>query len=208
MEKDSSDLFAIERRLWELGYARIAGVDEAGRGPLAGPVVAAAVIFAPDLDLPEVRDSKALSDSKRRAAFEKIVDSAEAIGIGVVWQNEIDRINILQATLKAMRLAVEDLSIPPDYVLIDGNQLPELEFPCESVVDGDARCFTIAAASIVAKVIRDDIMIDFDRLYPQYGFARNKGYGTRAHREALKKYGPCPLHRKSFNLGVNHGGKP
>ena len=192
----------FERYLWQNGFERIAGVDEAGRGPLAGPVVAAAVIFVPGHYIPEVADSKTLTDRQRRSVFEQIVRQSEAIGVGVVWQQEIDRLNILNATLKAMVLAIEDLTIAPDFVLVDGNRLPELDVPGEAVVDGDALSFSISAASIVAKVIRDDIMIEFDRLYPQYGFARNKGYGTAQHREALKKFGPCPLHRRSFNLGL------
>lgn len=192
----------FERYLWQNGFERIAGVDEAGRGPLAGPVVAAAVIFAPERYIAEVADSKTLTDRQRRSVFEQIVRQSEAIGVGVVWQQEIDRLNILNATLKAMVLAIEDLTIAPDFVLVDGNRLPELDVPGEAVVDGDALSFSISAASIVAKVIRDDIMIEFDHLYPQYGFARNKGYGTAQHREALKKFGPCPLHRRSFNLGL------
>ncbi len=188
----------IEHSVWQFGKRLVAGVDEAGRGPLAGPVVAAAVIFPPYFYIPGVKDSKKLTPAVREALYETIQTHAVAYGIGLVEPEEIDRINIRQATFKAMRMALGQLKIQPDYVLFDGYELPEKIFQQEAVVHGDDLSFTIAAASILAKVYRDRLMVQYNQQYPRYGFARHKGYGTAQHREAIRRYGPCPIHRKSF----------
>ncbi len=187
-----------EEILWRQGSLHIAGVDEAGRGPLAGPVVAAAVIFPPHLTLPGVDDSKKLTPDRREQLFEIIHARALAVGCGVVGHLEIDSINILQATYKAMHLALASLPVTPQHVLVDGNSFPGTGIPYTTIVNGDALCHTIAAASIIAKVTRDRLMSESDLLYPGYGFARHKGYGTVAHREALARLGPCPIHRRTF----------
>ncbi len=176
----------------------IAGVDEAGRGPLAGPVVAAAVIFDSGFYLEEVNDSKKLSGKSRESIFPKILENAVSYGVGIVWNEEIDRINILQASLKAMKIAVTKLSLKPDLVLIDGNKTFFSELNTKAVIKGDAKSFAIAAASIIAKVTRDKIMVEASRQFPEYGWERNKGYGTKEHISAIKKFGITPLHRKSF----------
>ena len=176
----------------------IAGVDEAGRGPLAGPVVAAAVIFDNDFFLKEVNDSKKLTEKAREEIFPEIINNAMAYGTGIVWQNEIDRINILQATLKAMKIAVSKLSATPDLILIDGNKTFFSEIKTQPVIKGDSKSFAIAAASIIAKVTRDRIMLEASGKFPEYGWERNKGYGTKQHITAIKKYGITPYHRKSF----------
>jgi len=178
----------------------VAGVDEAGRGPLAGPVVAAAVILNPDQPIPNLDDSKRLSANKRKALFDLIFSRATSVGVGLVDINEIDRINILNAALKAMRIALEKLSITPEIILVDGNRpVPGLEIEQYPLIKGDSRIPSIMAASIIAKVTRDEIMIQYSRDYPQYRFQRNKGYGTTEHIRALKEHGPCPIHRRSFN---------
>jgi len=178
----------------------VAGVDEAGRGPLAGPVVAAAVILNPDQPIPNLDDSKRLSANKRKALFGLIFSRATSVGVGLVDINEIDRINILNAALKAMRIALEKLSITPEIILVDGNRpVPGLEIEQYPLIKGDSRIPSIMAASIIAKVTRDEIMIQYSRDYPQYRFQRNKGYGTTEHIRALKEHGPCPIHRRSFN---------
>ncbi|RKY05698.1 ribonuclease HII [Candidatus Poribacteria bacterium] len=199
---DLSFEFSLRRR----GYELIAGVDEAGRGPLAGPVVAAAVLFPPDVFIPGVCDSKRLSPERREELFEEIQGKAISIGIGIVDSHEIDRINILNASLKAMRMAVECLHPRPQIVLVDGPYTPQIDVECLPICKGDRTCFSIAAASIVAKVIRDRMMIDFHRLYPQYGFDRHKGYPTPQHYRALAEFGPCPIHRRSFNLRATERG--
>lgn len=176
----------------------IAGVDEAGCGPLAGPVVAAAVIFPKYFFMKEVKDSKKLTSKKRDEIFEKITQQALSFGVGMVYPQEIDRGNIRRATFKAMRKAIGCLVVKPDYIIFDGYELPERLFPQEAIVGGDNHSFTIAAASIIAKVTRDRLMIQNHEKYPNYGFNRNKGYGTEFHRKMLVKYGPCPIHRKSF----------
>jgi len=176
----------------------IAGVDEAGRGPLAGPVVAAAVIFENNIAIPEVNDSKKLSEKVRERLFEEITSSAISYGVGIIEPEEIEEINILQAALKAMRIAVEQLSPEPDLILIDGNKTFPSKIPTQTIVKGDARSFSIAAASIVAKVTRDRIMRLAAEKHPDYLWEKNKGYGTKAHFEAIKKYGVTELHRKSF----------
>jgi ribonuclease HII len=176
----------------------IAGVDEVGRGPLAGPVIAAAVIFPPALLIPGITDSKKLTAKQREALFPLIRKKALAIGLGAVDAGEVDRINILQAALKAMKTAVLRLPISPDLLLVDGNRALDLTVPQQCLIRGDARSLTIGAASIVAKVIRDKMMESCHIRFPEYNFPGNKGYGTREHLEALRRYGPCPLHRRSF----------
>lgn len=192
---------SFEKDLTDLGFSHIAGVDEAGRGPLAGPVVAAAVIFPAGTFLPEVDDSKRLSAEKREVLYQKIIKGALAFGVGEVDVEAIDRVNIGQASLQAMRKAVEALSVTPDLLLIDGNiPIPGMTIKQLTVIGGDAQSFSIASASILAKVTRDRIMEAYEVLYPGYGFSQNKGYGTRSHREALKRLGPCEIHRRSFSL--------
>ncbi|MDY6850983.1 MAG: ribonuclease HII [Thermodesulfobacteriota bacterium] len=188
----------MENGLRGPGHSLIAGVDEAGRGPLAGPVVAAAVILDEKLEYPGVGDSKKISPAGREKAFRLIQDRARAVGLGLVGQREIDRINILQASLKAMAQAVSRLDPGPDYIIVDGPMTLPLSLPQKAVPHGDSLSLSIGAASIVAKVIRDRMMAAFDRRYPKYGFASHKGYATRAHLEALARHGPCPLHRMSF----------
>ena len=183
----------------------IAGVDEVGRGPLAGPVIAAAVIFPPALLIPGITDSKKLTAKQREALFPLIREKALAIGLGAVEAGEVDRINILQAALKAMKTAVLRLPISPDLLLVDGNRSLDLALPQQCLIRGDARSLTIGAASIVAKVIRDKIMESCHIRFPEYNFPGNKGYGTREHLEALRRYGPCPLHRRTFKGVVLDG---
>ena len=179
-------------------YLHICGIDEAGRGPLAGPVVAAAVILPKDVPFFYLNDSKKLSEKRREALFEELQEKAVAIGVGSVSEEVIDEINILQATLLAMRKALDALSPPADLALVDALTLPELKIPQISIIKGDAKSISIAAASVIAKVTRDRVMKEMDALYPEYGFAKHKGYGTAAHIAALKKYGPCRIHRRSF----------
>jgi ribonuclease HII len=185
---------ALHRR----GYRRIAGIDEVGRGSLAGPVVAAAVILGRSRRLEGVRDSKLLSERGRRREFAEVALGAVAYGFGVVDAATVDRINVLEATRSAMRSAVEALSEPPDALLIDALELPEIRLPQQALVHGDRRCLSIAAASILAKVFRDEMMKEFDSFYPAYRFGRNKGYGTADHCRALRTSGPSPLHRRTF----------
>lgn len=187
----------FERELWARGKTP-AGLDEAGRGPLAGPVVAAAVILPVDFINNGINDSKKLTPRKRELICEEIKRSALAVGIGVVEPMDIDRLNILKASLLAMEKAVYKLTRKPDYLLIDGNQRTSLLIPQETLVKGDSRCCSIAAASIVAKVTRDSIMDEYHEMYPEYNFIKHKGYPTREHLEIIKKIGPCPIHRKTF----------
>jgi len=182
------------------GFPLVCGADEAGRGPLAGDVYAAAVILPAEYDLPDLDDSKRLSAKKREALFGRIQSQALAWCIASATVEEIERLNILHAALLAMRRAVEGLSPPAGFALIDGNRRPPLEIPCETIIHGDSLCASIAAASILAKVARDHAMLELDGLYPGYGFARHKGYPTAAHYEALARLGPCPAHRKTFRL--------
>ena len=191
-------LLHFERRLWAQGVGRVAGVDEAGRGCLAGPVVAAAVVLPPDCVITGINDSKKLSRTQREGLYEELVAKALSVGIGQVEAAEIDQLNILQASLKAMRLALENVHPPPDRVLIDGHLPARSPYPEQAIIDGDARSLSIAAASIVAKVHRDRLMCECDARYPEYGFAAHKGYGSAAHLAALDAHGPCPLHRRSF----------
>ena len=192
------DWYAYEKRAGERGFSAVCGIDEAGRGPLAGPVCAAAVILPPDCDIPGLNDSKKLSEKKREALFPVIQEKALAFGIGWATAEEIDRVNILQATFLAMARAVEALPAPADYALVDGNRMPPLPIPGETIVKGDATSASIAAASILAKVSRDRLLHRLDEEHPEYGFAKHKGYGTKAHYEAIRKYGLLPEHRRSF----------
>lgn len=178
----------------------VAGIDEAGRGPLAGPVVAAAVIFAPGVMIDGVNDSKKLTENKRNDLFHHIHDRALTVGIGVVGHEVIDRINILQASFLAMNKALEHLRITPQQLLVDGNFFRHEVYPVENIVKGDARSHTIAAASIIAKVTRDAFMVELHDQFPQYGFAKHKGYGTKAHIDAIRQFGYSPVHRKSFHV--------
>lgn len=194
------DLYQLEHALRQQGYHRIAGVDEAGRGALAGPVVAAAVVLSADCQLDGLADSKQLTPGQRELLFDVICSTALAIGVGCADYAEIDRINILQATLQAMRQAIEQINPPPDYVLVDGVHLPRISLLANAIPKGDSRISSIAAASIVAKVTRDGQMTAFDAIYPRYGFQQHKGYGTPSHRQAIARFGPCPIHRCSFKL--------
>ncbi|REJ16642.1 MAG: ribonuclease HII [Paenibacillaceae bacterium] len=195
---ESTDMLAQERELAQRGFRAIAGVDEVGRGCLFGDVVAAAVILPPDLHLPDVNDSKKLTAKQRERCYEAIIKQAVAWSVARVGPEEIDRINIRQASRLAMKLAVEALSVKPDHLLVDAETI-DLEVPQLAVVHGDARCQSIAAASIVAKVTRDRLCTDeWDRMYPEYGIAIHKGYATKLHRERLLEFGPSPMHRRSF----------
>ena len=191
--------YHYEAAAWRAGRARIAGLDEAGRGPLAGPVVAGAVIIAADRRIKGLADSKLLTAEQREALFAVIHERAVAVGIGIVGHETIDRINILQATKLAMAEALARLAVTPDFVITDFVALRDLPCPQKNLVDGDARCATVAAASIVAKVTRDRLMLEADQKFPEYGFARHKGYATPEHLAALDRYGPCPVHRRSFS---------
>jgi ribonuclease HII len=188
----------FEEEIHRKGYSRVAGLDEVGRGALSGPVLAAAVILDP-IRIPEgIDDSKKLSPSRREVLFEEIIGTALAWGVGRVDPEAIDQENILKATLQAMAVAVSRLSPGADFLLIDAVKLDALDLPQKSIIKGDTLSVSIAAASIVAKVTRDRIMIEFDRLYPQYYFRQNKGYGTRDHLESLRRFGPSPIHRRTF----------
>ena len=193
-------LLVYESALWDRGVERIAGIDEAGRGPLAGPVVAAAVVFQKNVFIEGVRDSKTVPPREREILHDLILRCAAAVGVGVIDEKTIDRINILQATYQAMRTAVQSLSPQPQHLLVDGRTLPGTSLPQTGIIRGDLKSFSVAAASIVAKVTRDRIMADYDLRYPQYGFSRHKGYGTRAHVAAILEFGYCDLHRRSFRL--------
>ena len=192
------NMWEIEDDLRANGYELICGVDEAGRGPLAGPVCAAAVILPRDAEIPGLNDSKKLSDKKRRELFPIIKEKAICYGIGLASHEEIDEINILQATYLAMERALAQLVVTPQQVLIDGNRTKDFGLPVKTVVHGDSLSMSIAAASVLAKVTRDDLMLEMANEYPQNGFEIHKGYGTKAHYEALRTYGVCPIHRNSF----------
>ncbi len=193
-------LLRRERELWAVGVRHVAGVDEAGMGPLAGPVVAAAVILPPHSGIRGVNDSKRVARAKREALAETIRRTALAHAVVEVAPDEIDELNIYRAGLEAMRRAVEMLSPVPERLLVDGRRIPDLEIPQEMIVGGDGRSHSIAAASILAKTTRDALMVRYDREFPGYGFAAHKGYPTAAHREALRRLGPSPIHRRSFTL--------
>lgn len=192
------DLWLFEKKAIEKGFSRIAGIDEAGRGPLAGPVVSAAVILPTSLQVSGIFDSKKLTPKKRDYLYEKIYDHAVSIGVGIVDPIEIDRINILKASLLAMAMSVENLVPQPDCLLIDGTFLISSNLPQEPIPKGDTLSISIAAASIIAKVTRDRLMERYHLDYPQFGFSRHKGYPTKAHKEAIRKFGCCPIHRRSF----------
>jgi len=192
------DTWLFEKEATQKGYRDIAGIDEAGRGPLAGPVVSAAVILSPVIQLTDVNDSKKLSPKKRARLYEKIYVHAVSIGIGIVDAIEIDRINILQASLLAMAMAVDNLQPQPDCLLIDGTFGISSNLPQKPIAKGDSLSISIAAASIIAKVTRDRLMESYHDYYPQFGFSQHKGYPTKAHKEAIRKFGFSPIHRKSF----------
>lgn len=188
-----------ESRLHREGFCWIAGLDEAGRGPLAGPVVAAACILPQNVLFEQLNDSKQLTPKIRERLYQEITENSEIIfGIGISDVATIDRVNILQATFLAMRQAVSQLKVPPDFLLIDGNQIPVFDVPSLGIVEGDSHSVSIAAASILAKVTRDRMMVELDEKWPHYGFKKHKGYGTNEHLSAIRKWGPCPLHRRSF----------
>ena len=192
-----ADLYTFEAGLRH-DYRLICGVDEAGRGPLAGPVCAAACVLPDGLQINGLNDSKKLSETRREALYSIIMAEAVAWAVCLVDEKAIDEINILQATFRAMRGAVSNLNLTPDICLVDGNQDPGLGLPTQTIVKGDASCASIAAASILAKVTRDRLMLEYDTQYPGYGFAAHKGYGTKAHYAAIDALGPCPIHRRSF----------
>jgi len=195
-----SKMLRYEEDLWARGRSYVAGIDEAGRGPLAGPVVAAAVVFPRGVFIEGVDDSKRVRPVRREEIKKTIESEALAVGVGIVHEGEIDRINILQATYKAMRKAVGSLGIQPDHLLIDGRPLPDKVYPQTAVIKGDRLCFSIAAASIVAKVTRDRMMVEYHEMFPEYGFDKHKGYGTKRHVESIRRYGLCPIHRRSFEI--------
>jgi ribonuclease HII len=189
-----------ERACWNRGFTRVAGLDEAGRGPLAGPVVAAIFVITPDFVLEELNDSKQLTPKQRETCYRYLTSGTWEYGVGIVEAAEIDRINIYQASRQAMLRALQTLTAPPDYLLADALTVPVTLIPQKGLIHGDALSVAIAAASVIAKYTRDQLMIEYDRLYPGYGFARHKGYPTVQHYEALARLGPCVLHRKSFRL--------
>lgn len=201
------DWLEFENKVITSGYIAVCGVDEAGRGPLAGPVCAAAVILPQNTVIDGVNDSKKLSEKKREQLFDVITEKALAYCVAWASVEEIEEINILNAAMLAMKRAVEGLSIKADFALIDGNKTPDLDIPAYSIVKGDARSMSIAAASILAKVSRDRLMYEYDIKYPQYNFAKHKGYGTTLHREMILKYGPCEIHRPSFLKKIKNGAK-
>ena len=192
------DWLQYEKSAQEKGFRYICGVDEAGRGPLAGPVCAAAIILPDNMIIDGVNDSKKLTEKKREMLFDVIKEKALAYSIAFATVEEIEEMNILNATMLAMKRAVDGLEIKADYGMIDGNKLPPLDIPCECIVKGDAKSMSIAAASILAKVSRDRLCYEYAEKYPEYGFDKHKGYGTKLHTEAILKYGPCEIHRMSF----------
>lgn len=206
---EQHDWFAYEKQAQTQGFSAICGIDEAGRGPLAGPVFAAAVVLPPGCVIEGLNDSKKLTEKTREILFDEIQNKAVSYAVAFATESEIDEINILQATYLAMTRACKALSPAADYALVDGNRMPpNLPVPGETVVKGDALSASIAAASILAKVSRDRLMLQLDSLYPEYQFSKHKGYGTKLHRERLLQYGPCPIHRRSFLkkiLGLQHG---
>ena len=206
LEKELARLETMKEFEREYDYCQyICGIDEVGRGPLAGPVVAGAVILPKDETILYLNDSKKLSEKKREALYEEIMEKAVATGLGMVGPGRIDEINILQATYEAMRQAIGNLKFRPDLLLNDAVTIPEVDIPQVPIIKGDAKSISIAAASIIAKVTRDRLMVEYDKLMPGYDFASNKGYGTKAHMEALKKLGPTLIHRRSFIKNIIHG---
>lgn len=201
-EKEAARLELLKEKENELrkrGFNSICGIDEAGRGPLAGPVVVASVIMPAESNIEGVNDSKKISEKKREKLYEQILDEAISYGVGIVGQDEIDEINILNATKKGLTMSLQELTVKPDLIIVDAlNHIDTMGIPYESIIKGDAKCYSISAASIIAKVTRDRIMREWDKVYPEYGFERHKGYGTSAHIEAIREYGLCPIHRRSF----------
>jgi ribonuclease HII len=196
----------FERKYWDEGAELVAGVDEAGRGPLAGPVVAAAVVFPPNVYIDGVNDSKRLSEKRREVLFHQIYEQAVSVGVGVVSHEVIDQINIFQASILAMRKAVDRLSVIPQVILADGISFTHDSLRYQNIVHGDSQSFAIAAASIVAKVTRDHLMREFHEVFPAYGFDRHKGYGTARHFDAIRQFGLCAIHRRSFHMPTNEHG--
>lgn len=197
------ELKQIEEDIYNTGVEYICGIDEAGRGPLAGPVVVACVIMPKDSMIEGVNDSKKVSEKKREALYDKILEEAIAYGVGIVDEKEIDKINILNATKEGLTNSLKELSVKPDRILVDAlTGIDTLGIPYTSVIKGDAKCYSIAAASIIAKVTRDRIMRQWDEVYPQYGFEKHKGYGTSAHMQAIREYGLTPIHRRSFTKNI------
>lgn len=198
-EERLKNLKKIENEYHDRGINYIAGIDEAGRGPLAGPVVVASVIMPKNSMIEGVNDSKKISEKKREKLYDLILEEAISYGIGIIYQDEIDEINILQATKKGLTEAVGKMQIKPEFIIVDAlTGIDTLGIPYTSIVKGDAKCYSISSASIIAKVTRDRIMREWDKVYPEYGFESHKGYGTAKHISALKEYGPCPIHRRSF----------
>ena len=202
------ELKKIEVELHKKVFKNLCGIDEAGRGPLAGPVVVAGVIMPEDSMIEGVNDSKKVSEKKRELLYDKIIEEALAYSVAIIGQDVIDEINILNATKSGVTKVIEELDVKPDLILIDAlEHIDTKGIPYESIIKGDAKCYSISAASIIAKVTRDRIMREWDEVYPQYGFAKHKGYGTKVHTEMLRTYGPCPIHRKTFLtkiLGKGH----
>ena len=189
----------FETNLYKTGIKYIAGIDEAGRGPLAGPVVVGIAIMKPESFIEGINDSKKISEKKREMLYDTITEEAVDWAVGIIDQNEIDKINILNATKKALHMAIDNLKVKPDRILVDAlEHIDTCGIPYTSIIKGDAKIYSISAASIIAKVTRDRIMQEYDEIYPQYGFTKHKGYGTAKHIQAIKQYGPCPLHRKTF----------
>ena len=201
-EKEELRLLKIkemEKEFYDKGVKNIAGIDEAGRGPLAGPVVVASVIMKPNSMIEGVNDSKKVSENKREKLYDIILEEAISYGIGIVYQDEIDKINILQATKKGLTESINQMEIKPNIIMVDAlTGIDTLGIPYKSIIKGDAKCYSISCASIIAKVTRDRIMREWDKVYPEYGFATHKGYGTAKHIAALKEFGPTPIHRKTF----------
>ena len=201
-EKEEARLVALkeqEKILRQRGVKTICGIDEAGRGPLAGPVVVASVIMPEDSMIEGVNDSKKISEKKREKLYDQILEEAISYGVGIIGQDEIDEINILNATKKGLTLSLKELTVRPDLIMVDAlTHIDTMGIPYESIIKGDAKCYSIAAASIIAKVTRDRIMREWDKVYPEYGFEQHKVYGTAKHIAAIKAYGLCPIHRRSF----------
>lgn len=193
------ELKKIDKEFFDKGVKYIAGIDEAGRGPLAGPVVVASVILPQDSMIEGINDSKKVSEAKREKLYDLIINESISYGIGIIYQDEIDEINILQATKKGLTEAIKQMEIKPNIIMVDAlNGIDTLGIPYKSIIKGDAKCYSIAAASIIAKVTRDRIMREWDKVYPEYGFGSHKGYGTAKHIAAIKEFGPCSIHRKTF----------
>ena len=198
-EERLKNLKKYENELRKKGFKYICGIDEAGRGPLAGPVVVASVILPENSMIEGINDSKKVSEKKREKLYDLIIEEAISYGVGIIGQDEIDDINILNATKKGLTMSLQELTQKPDLIIVDAlSKINTLGIPYESIIKGDAKCYSISAASIIAKVTRDRIMREWDKVFPQYGFAKHKGYGTSAHINAIKEYGICPIHRKTF----------